>query len=76
MMTTAQYRAQAAQCEAALDWSQAAIYYDKAADAYPKHHPGSHLAKSDIEALRRRARSCRHMYVSENDLCGFRAASA
>lgn len=74
-MNTAQYRQLAAQCEAALDWSQAALYFDKAADAYAAH-PASQLAQRDIESLRRHARSCRTMYAVTNDICGFRAEAA
>jgi hypothetical protein len=63
MTTTAEYRKLAAMCADALDWSQAAKYFDLAADLHPGRDSASQLARVDINMLRQRARSCRTMQV-------------
>lgn len=71
MQTTAQLRNAAAQAEARCDWRAAADLYQRTIDTYPTHHPGSALAAADLDSLQRRARSCRTMVASSEDLCGF-----
>lgn len=66
MTTCAQYRELAQQCESALDWSQAAIYWGSAVDAYPITTI-SKLAANDIAHMQSRARSCRHMALRQSD---------
>jgi hypothetical protein len=64
MKTTAQLRNEARDAESLCNWAMAARLYDEAADVHPSR---GELAGRDMEQLRRRAKSCRTMFIrSEN----------
>jgi hypothetical protein len=65
-MNTAQLRTAAGAAEDRREWSTAAWLYDSAADNYPASLSGKvgALQLADVNALRKRAQSCRVMVRS------------